>query len=69
MKHESRIVDLLSKHEYGGRLYFKTGNKTKALEYYEELLQLNTANLETYYKIIEVRGILLKQGDALSSED
>ena len=68
-KHEAKIVDLVARHDYGGRLYFKTGNKAKAIEYYEELLQLNTSNFETYYKIIEVRGILLKQGEALSIED
>ena len=58
-KNESRIVDMFARHDYAGRLYFKTGNDAKALERYESLLELNTANLETYYKIFKVKGIKL----------
>ena len=68
-KHEAKIVDLVARHDYGGRLYFKTGNKAKAIEYYEELLQLNTADLTTYYKILEVNGIQIKEGEQLSASE
>ena len=68
-KNEAKIVDLVVRHDYGGRLYFKTGNKAKAIEYYEELLQLNTADLTTYYKLLEVNGIQLKEGETLSASE
>ena len=68
-KNKTRIVDMVARHDYSGRLNFKAGNNSKALESYESLLELNTANLETYYKIFEVKGIKLKEGEALSSAD
>ena len=37
----------------------KLGNTEKAVEFYEELLRLNSANLETLYKIIEAKGVSL----------
>ena len=50
---------MVVRYDYEGRLHFKTGNIEKAIESYEELLQLNAGNLETYYKLIEVKGVTL----------
>ena len=50
---------MVAKNDYKGRLHFKNGNAAKALEAYEDLLMLNSTNLDTYYKIFEVKGVKL----------
>ena len=71
-KYEARVVDLVAKADYLGRLHKKLGNTEKAVAAYEELLQLNSANLETYYKVIDAKGIVLpsrESGAELSPAD
>ena len=35
------------------------GNEAEAVKYYEELLQLNAANLDTYKKLLTAKGVEL----------
>jgi hypothetical protein len=39
------------------RLYNAVGNKDKAVDHLEELLQLNSSNNKYYYEILKIRGI------------
>jgi hypothetical protein len=39
------------------RLYTLAGNKDKAVDHLEELLQLNSSNIRYYYEILRIRGI------------
>ena len=51
------IVDRVNKLEALARNYSKVGNKEKAVESYEELLQLNSSNYAYYYRILEAQGV------------
>lgn len=42
---KDKIVDMVAKYDYEGRIHLKLGDTKKATEAYEELLQLNSANL------------------------
>jgi len=57
LKHDKIVVDMVRKSEMLGLLNEKLGNKDKALEHFEFLLQLNSANLQTYVHIFRVRGV------------
>ena len=65
------IVDTVALNDYLGKIYSNLGNIDKSVEAYEELLQLNSANLDTYKKIITAKGVELpaKLTVALSEED
>ena len=61
---------MFSAADYEGRLYHKLGNTEKAVEAYETLLQLNSANIDTYYKLIRVKGVeITKDCDTILSKD
>ena len=57
--HNNQIVDQVAKADHLGRIHHALGNEEKSVEAYEELLQLNSANLDTYRKIIKSRGVEL----------
>jgi len=42
-----------------GRLHQKTNDLQKAQDHFENLLQLNSVNFETYYKLIQLKGVQL----------
>lgn len=60
-KHQKLVVDDVKKTEYLGHFSEECGDSVKALEHYEFLLQLNSANLETYNHIFRAKGIKLPQ--------
>jgi len=67
-KHKKTLVDKVALMDYEGRLNLRLNKKADALKNYEYLLQLNSANLDTYYKILAVKGVDVKKG-TLSSEE
>jgi tetratricopeptide (TPR) repeat protein len=69
-KHDKLVVDSVKKTEYYGYFNEQSGEKEKALEKYEHLLQLNSANLDTYKLIFRAKGINLpKHSERLSQAD
>ena len=48
---------MVAKNEMLARLYTLAGNKDKAVDHLEELLQLNSSNIRYYYEILRIRGI------------
>jgi tetratricopeptide (TPR) repeat protein len=56
-KNEGVFLDRLFLEETYGRLYQKTKKLDKATHHYENLLQLNSVNYETYYKLLSVKGV------------
>ena len=63
-KHKKYVVDNVAKQDAYGRIHKELGNESNSVSAYENLLQLNAANLETYKKIIAAKGITLpKKGD------
>ena len=69
-KHDKLVVDSVKKTEHYGYFNEKSGEKEKALEKYEYLLQLNSANLDTYKLIFRAKGINLpKHSERLSQAD
>ena len=58
-KHESEIVDMVKKQEYLGHFNLECGNKVEAIEHYEQLLRLNSANLDTYILLFKAKGFNL----------
>jgi uncharacterized HAD superfamily protein len=70
--HDKYIIDQVKKTEYHAFFNEKCGNKEKAVEHYETLLQLNSANLGTYEQIFKAKGFNLPKrssGERLSAED
>lgn len=59
IKNEKMFLDQLFREDFYGRLYQKINDLPKAEDHYETLLQLNSVNYETYYKLIEVKGVQL----------
>jgi|688.fasta_scaffold98823_4 hypothetical protein len=55
--HESGIVDMVKKQEYFGHFNLECGNKVQAIEHYEQLLRLNSANLDTYLLLFKAKGL------------
>jgi hypothetical protein len=53
------ILDKVQFYELLARLRMKNCQRMKATDQLDLLLQLNTVNYETYYKILEARGIPL----------
>ena len=53
------FLDKLQLEDFYGRLYHKLNDLQKAQEHYENLLQFNSANYETYYKLISLKGVQL----------
>jgi hypothetical protein len=51
------VANLVAKNEMLARLYTLAGNKDKAIDHFEELLQLNSSNSRYYYEILKIRGI------------
>ena len=51
------VANLVAKNEMLARLNTLAGNKDKAVDHYEELLQLNSSNSRYYYEILKIRGI------------
>ncbi|CDW89756.1 n-alpha-acetyltransferase auxiliary subunit-like [Stylonychia lemnae] len=62
------IVDQISKFRKLAENYQKLGNKDKALEHLEDLLELSSANTNNYYQILAVHGYSNKEFK-YSSED
>ena len=67
-KHKKTLVDKVALMDYEGRLNLRLNKKADALKNYEYLLQLNSANLDTYYKILAVKGVDVKKA-VLTSEE
>ena len=67
-KNRKLIVDEVACADYQGRLYQKLGNEAAATENFERLLQYNSANLETYKKIITAKGVELPSDGGKLSE-
>lgn len=57
--HIKSFVDNNQREDLLGRLYSKKGFMEKAIEHYELLLQLNSCNYETYFKILGCKGVTL----------
>jgi tetratricopeptide (TPR) repeat protein len=55
------VANLVAKNEVLARLYNAVGNKDKAVDHLEELLQLNSSNNKYYYEFLKIRGIEKKQ--------
>ena len=70
-KLDKKILDNIDKQETIARLNLKLGNNEKAVEAYEAMLRYNSANRQTYMKIIQASGINLPTNIAekLSSAD
>jgi len=49
------FLDRLWLEDAYGRLYQKSNEIKKAQDHYENLLQLNSVNFETYYKLIQLK--------------
>lgn len=65
-------MDQIKKTEYRADFHTKSGNKEKAVEEYETLLQLNSANLGTYELLLKAKGFNLPDRGSdvkLSAED
>lgn len=65
---ESEIVDHLTYNETLHSLYIKSGNKEKALDHLDNLLELNSANNNYYLQILEDNGIPIHSKEKLSQE-
>ena len=51
------ILDKVQFFDNLGRIREKNGQIKKAIDNYESLLELNSANFSTYYKILEAKGV------------
>jgi len=58
-RNEAKIVDTVAKADYSGKIHHALGNEAEAAKSYEQLLSLNSANLDTYKKIITAKGVEL----------
>ena len=58
-RNQNKIVDTVSKADFFGQIYHALGNEAEAVKAYETLLQLNSANLDTYKKLIGAKGVEL----------
>lgn len=55
--HDKEVVDMVKKEEYLGCFQEALGNHEQAVDHYEALLRLNSANLETYIKLLKAKGV------------
>ena len=53
------FVDHLQREELTARLFAKMGFENKAIDHYENLLEFNSCNYETYYAILQTKGLKL----------
>ena len=53
-------MDDLQRSDFLGRLYSKKGDSEKAIHHFEDLLMLNACNFDTYYSLIEAKGVKLR---------
>ena len=58
-KNSNKIVDTIAKSDTYGQVYHALGNENEAVKFFESLLQLNSANIDTYKKIITAKGVEL----------
>jgi tetratricopeptide (TPR) repeat protein len=58
-KNKKKIVDKCEAYDLEGRLYTALDNEEKSVQAYEALLDLNPANIDTYYKVLNAKGIAL----------
>jgi len=58
-KYKKKIVDKCEAYDLEGRIYKALENEEKSVQAYEALLELNPYNIDTYYKIINAKGIAL----------
>ena len=65
---KAQILDRVERLDTLGRLYHKLGKQEESVDAYEELLQLNSANLGTYYKLLESKGVKIDQQTVSSPE-
>lgn len=56
-KNKKCFIDDLQREDLVARMNLKMGNKDLAIKHYENLLQLNSCNYETYYKILKAHGV------------
>lgn len=56
----NEFVDDLQRSDFLGRLYSKKGDSEKAIHHFEDLLMLNACNFDTYYSLIEAKGVKLR---------
>lgn len=68
-KYKKVLTDKVALSDYEGRLNIKLNKKADALKNYEYLLQLNSANLETYYKILAVKGVDVRSKETLTADE
>lgn len=70
-KNSKKIIDAYQREELFGSIYEKLGTTAKAVEHYEILLELNSVNYESYYKILRTRGCELfdSEGKARKLDD
>jgi len=50
------VANQVAKNEQLARLYLGLGDKDKAIDYYEKLLEINSSNQSYYYDILRVHG-------------
>ena len=68
-KNKKYLVDSVAKQDTYGFIHKQLGNEAESISAYENLLQLNAANLDTYKKILGAKGIALpKKGEAPLTE-
>ena len=69
-KNKKKIADKCEAYDLEGRIYKALDNEEKSVQAYEALLDLNPANIDTYYKLINAKGIALtKDADQELSAD
>ena len=56
---QDKIVDTIAKSDAYGQVHHALGNEAEAVRFFESLLQLNSANIDTYKKIIMAKGVEL----------
>jgi len=62
-KNKKLVCDEVARADFQGRLSQRLGNEAQAVEHFERLLQYNSANLETYKKIISAKGVEIPEGN------
>lgn len=67
-KRDKQILNQPAKHKVKGELLQSLGKTKEAIEEFEELLQLNSNNFDTYYAILGAKGINLPEDKSLVSK-
>lgn len=61
VKNKNLVLDEVEYHEICGKMQMKTNQKDAAVKSFEALLDLNSSNFDTYYHLIEAKGVALPE--------